>query len=259
MPERKTPDPAVVADWVREYRRTGDRSLRDRVLKAHLHIADHFARRYSRRDVPEEDLRQIGALAMLRAVDRFDPSQGVSFSTFAGRTVDGEMKRWFRDKSWSVRPPRRAQEMHLDVRKAMEELSHHSGRSPTVAELARQLGASEEDILEALEAGAAQRATSLDAPAGPDEGRTVADTALGSVEHGFAEVEARITVEEALSVLSDREQEILRLRFYERLSQPEIAQRVGVSQSYLSRMLRRSLATMRQELEAADAADSDTA
>lgn len=232
-----------------EYRRTGDREMRNRVLEAHLDIADHFARRYGRRGVPEEDLRQIGVVAMLRAVDRFEPEQGVTFATFAGRTVEGELKRWFRDRSWAVRPPRRAQELHLEVRRAVEELSHRIGRSPTVAELAREVGADEDEVLEALEAGAAHRATSLDAPAAPDDDRTVGDRALGSIDGGYGQVDARLTMEEALSGLPEREQEILRLRFYDRLSQPEIAERIGVSQSYLSRLLRRTLASLRETLE----------
>jgi hypothetical protein len=130
-------DPIAVA--ILEYQATGDRRLRNRVVEEHLHVVEHHARSYSGRGVSVDDLRQVGALAVVRAVDRFDPSQGASFATFAGRTVDGELKRWFRDRSWSVRPPRRTQELHLAVRRATDELSHQFGRPPSVGELATHL------------------------------------------------------------------------------------------------------------------------
>ena len=123
----------------REYRRTGDRRVRNRLVEEHLTVPDYYVRRYSGRGVPHDDLRQVALLTMLRSIDRFDPDLGIEFGTFASRTIEGELKRYFRDRTWAVRPPRRAQELHLELRRAEEELTQRLGRSPTVAELADEL------------------------------------------------------------------------------------------------------------------------
>src|SRR3954468_16509856 len=152
-----------------EYRRTGDRRLRNELVEQHRGSADYFVKRYARRGVPEDALRQVALLAIVHAVDRFDPDVGVAFSTFASRTIEGELKRYFRDRTWSVRPPRRAQELHLELRRADEDLTQRLGRSPTLTELAAEVGESEDHVLEALEAGVAHQATSLDQPQGDDD------------------------------------------------------------------------------------------
>ncbi|MDZ7732617.1 MAG: SigB/SigF/SigG family RNA polymerase sigma factor [Acidimicrobiia bacterium] len=251
MVDRREPDGAATDfDRFRESARTGDLELRDALVEDHLHLADHFIRRYRNRSVAEEDLRQIAHLAILRAVERFDPEKGFTFSTFASRTIDGELKRFFRDRSWAVRPPRRAQELHLEVRAAEEHLTQERGRAPTVAELSAHLGFDEDDILEGLEAGSAYHSTSLDQPrpGQTDDAPTTGD-ALGSVDEGFDQAENRLLTEELLEGLPDRERSILRMRFAEGLSQPEIAERIGVSQSYLSRLLRRTLVELRPRIE----------
>lgn len=224
-----------------------DHAERNRLVEEHADLAEHFARRYSGRGLARDDLRQMAMLAMVKAADRFEPERGVAFSTFASRTIDGELKRSFRDRSWSVRPPRALQELHLTLRRADEELTHELGRHPTLAELAERLEVGEEDVLEAMEAGAAHHAESLDAPVGDSE-RTPSDR-LGIGDVGFARTEGRMLVEDLLATLPERERMILELRFYENLSQEEIAERIGVSQSYLSRLLRRTLLELRSRAQ----------
>ena len=224
-----------------------DLTERNRLVEEHADLAEHFARRYSGRGLARDDLRQMAMLAMVKAADRFEPERGVAFSTFASRTIDGELKRSFRDRSWSVRPPRALQELHLTLRRADEELTHELGRHPTLGELAERLEVGEEDVLEAMEAGAAHHAESLDAPMGDSE-RTPSDR-LGAGDIGFARTEGRMLVEDLLQTLPERERMILELRFYENLSQEEIAERIGVSQSYLSRLLRRTLLDLRSRAQ----------
>jgi RNA polymerase sigma-B factor len=220
-----------------------DNAARNRLVEEHADLAEHFARRYSGRGLARDDLRQMALLAMVKAADRFEPARGVAFATFASRTIDGELKRQFRDRSWSVRPPRALQELHLTLRKVDEELTQELGRHPRIDELAERLEVGEEDVLEALEAGAAHRADSLDAPLG-DGDRTASDK-LGEGDVGFGRAEGRMIVEDLLATLPERERTILELRFYDNLSQEEIAERIGVSQSYLSRLLRRTLLDLR--------------
>jgi RNA polymerase sigma-B factor len=236
-------------DKFREYRRTGDRRLRNEIVEEHRHLADRFAARYRSRGLAVDDLRQTGLLAMVRAVDRFDPDKGVSFATFASRTIDGELKRALRDKAWAVRPPRAAQERHLALRKREEELTHSLGRAPTVTELAEALDATVDEVLEAVEAGAARSASAITRT--NDDGAAVeADDLLGVREIGFGRVDDRLLVADLVDQLGPREQEVIRLRFVERLGQEEIAQRIGVSQSYLSRLLRKILLELREQIEA---------
>ncbi len=239
-----------VAELFVEYRRTGDRALRNQLVEKNLHVADYFVKRYSRRGVSADDLRQLALLAIVHAVDRFDPEMGVAFSTFASRTIEGEVKRYFRDRTWSVRPPRRAQELHLELRRTDEELTQRLGRSPTVAELARTLDVSEDHVLEALEAGTAHQAASLDQPApGDEDGGPRSDRMVSEIDSGYGRVDHEMIVRDLIAELPERERTIVYLRFFENLTQPEIAERVGVSQSYLSRILRKTLLELRERLE----------
>jgi RNA polymerase sigma-B factor len=233
-----------------EYRATGDRRVRNQIVELYRDVAEYYVKRYSRRGVPADDLRQVSLLTILRAVDRFDPEHGVEFSTFASRTVDGELKRYFRDRTWTVRPPRRSQELHLVLRKTDEELTQRLGRSPTVAELARELDESVDHVLEAMEAGVAHQATSIDqSPVGDD-----ADTSrrsermLAQGETGFAQVDRKVVLEQLLEGLPERDRQVIQMRFFENRTQEEIASEIGVSQSYLSRILRRVLLDLREQL-----------
>jgi RNA polymerase sigma-B factor len=238
-----------VEEMFLEYRRTGDRRLRNQLVEEHLRIADYFVKRYARRGVSTDDLRQLALMAIIHATERFDPEMGVAFSTFASRTIEGELKRYFRDRTWSVRPPRRAQELHLELRKADEDLTHALGRSPTIPELAKALDVSEDHILEALEAGVAHQASSLDQPSpGDEDGGPRSDRLLASVDVGYGRIDQQMIVEELIAELPERERTIIYLRFFENLTQPEIAERVGVSQSYLSRILRKTLLDLKARL-----------
>lgn len=233
------------------YRATGERRLRNEIVELHLDVAEHYIRRYGRRGTPVEDLRQVALLTIVRAVDRFDPDQGVAFSTFASRTVDGELKRYFRDRTWLVRPPRRAQELHLSLRRAEDELTQHLGRSPSVDELAAALGVSTDDVLQAVEAAGARGRTSLDHPVvtGDGEATALADRLLGDLDPAYAAVDRRLVVRDLLRTLDARERRIIEMRFFEGRTQEEIAEQVGVSQSYLSRLLRQVLLDLRARID----------
>ncbi len=235
----------------REYHRTGDRRIRNEIVGQYRYVADRYAMRYGTRGIPVEDLRQTALLAIIRATDRFDPDMGVEFATFASRTVDGELKRWLRDKSWAVRPPRSAQERHLTLRRVDEQLTHRLGRSPNVTELAEAMGETVEHVLEALEAGGARTAGGI-TRTGDDGSTVMAEELLSSREQGFGRVDERLLVDDLLATLPERDREVIRMRFFERMGQDDIARRIGVSQSYLSRMLRRILLDLRAQLSEVD-------
>jgi RNA polymerase sigma-B factor len=227
------------------YRASEERALRNQLVEAHRGLAASIANDYRGRGVDLDDLVQIAMLGMLKAVERYDPARGIPFSSFASRTVNGEIKRYFRDRTWAVRPPRSAQERHLDLRRARASLSTRLGRPPTVAELAVELDIPTDDVLDAIEAGAAYRATSLDARrAADDDSGPLADRLVGG-EAGSGRVESRVLVDQLLDTLPEREAEILRLRFYDELTQSEIADRLGISQMHVSRLMRRCLVDLR--------------
>ena len=239
------------AELFRAYQATGERKYRNEIVELHRDVAEYYIKRYSRRGVPADDLRQVALLTIVRAVDRFDLAQGVEFSTFASRTIEGELKRYFRDKTWTVRPPRRAQELHLALRRTEEELAQSMGRSPTVEELATVLNETVDHVLEAMEAGVAHQGASLDQPAGGNDldGAVLADRVLTHHDAGFAHVDRQLIVREVLDTLDERDRRIIELRFFENRTQEEIADAIGVSQSYLSRILRRVLLDLREKLD----------
>jgi RNA polymerase sigma-B factor len=250
MNELAAPTPADIEARFREYRDTGRRALRNELIEAHRGLAMTIAGDYSGRGVDDDDLRQIALLGVLKAVERYDPDRGIPFGAFASRTVNGEIKRWFRDRTWTVRPPRSAQERHLELRRATEELTQRIGRAPTVAELAQELELSEDQVLEGMEASAAYRSTSLDAPrasTSEGEGRTLSES-LGTGDEGYGRTEAQLLVADLLETLPEREATIVRLRFYEELTQSEIAERVGISQMHVSRLLRKTLLALREQV-----------
>src|SRR3954465_599937 len=222
-----------------------DPQLRDELIEAHLGLAEYLARRFSNRGEPLDDLIQVASVGLLKAVDRFEPDRGVEFSTYATHTVVGELKRHFRDKGWAVRAPRRMQELYLRLGKVIATLSQELGRSPTIPELATEAQVSEEEVLEALEAGQAYRFASLDAPSPGEEDSDSMSTHLGQDDANLDDAERRATLSPLLSTLPPREQRILHLRFFEGLTQSEIATRLGISQMHVSRLLARSLAQLR--------------
>ena len=231
-----------------DFAESRDRGLRRRLIEAHLGLAEYLARRFSNRGEPLDDLIQVASVGLLKAVDRFEPNRGVEFSTYATHTIVGELKRHFRDKGWAVRAPRRMQELYLRLGKILGTLSQELGRSPTIPELATEAAVTEEEVLEALEAGQAYRFASLDAPSGQEEGETMA-AQLGTEDKGLADAERRASLSPLLARLPEREQTILHLRFFEGLTQSDIAARLGISQMHVSRLLARSLAELRSAAE----------
>ena len=224
-------------------------AARDEIVTMHLPLASFLARRFRDRGESLDDLTQVATVGLIKAVDRFEPDRGVQFSTFATPTMVGEIKRHFRDKGWAIRVPRRLQELRLSISRATAELSQSTGRSPTVAELAAHLEVTDEDILEGMESAQAYATLSLDAASadGTEEGATLVET-LGEDDPGLGEVEARQTLDPLLAGLPPRERAIIHMRFYENMTQSQIAERVGVSQMHVSRLLAKSLAQMRTEL-----------
>jgi RNA polymerase sigma-B factor len=220
---------------------------RDMLVERFLPLARQLARRYARPDQPFDDLFQVACLGLVQAIDRFELGRQVAFSSFAVPTIVGEIKRYFRDRTWSVRVPRDLQDLTLRVDGAVTELSLDLQRQPTVTEIAARVGHDVEDVLEALEAAGAYRATSLEAPRSTDDNGvdTLADT-LGTEEHGFAVAEDRATLLHLMRSLTERERKVLCLRFLEDLTQAEIGERIGVSQMQVSRIIRRSLERLRE-------------
>ena len=229
-----------------EYAATGDVKVRDDLVAAHLGLAEYLARRFANRGEPLDDLVQVASLGLFKAVGRFDPGREVEFSTYATHTIVGELKRHFRDRGWAIRAPRRMQELYLRLGKVVGTLGQELGRSPTIAELAAEVEVSEEEVLEALEAGQAYRFASLDAPAATaDSDGESLGARIGADDPALDDADRRATLSPLLAQLPEREQTILRLRFFHGLTQSEIAGRLGISQMHVSRLLARSVAQLR--------------
>ncbi len=234
------------------YARTRDPAARDRAVRRHLPLAHAIARRFDRGgSVPLEDLQQIAALGLVKALERYDPDNGAAFSTFAVPTMQGEIRRYFRDHTWTVRPPRDLQEQTVRIEREREHLTAELGRSPTAAETAERMGGTVEEVVDALQAAQARTGDSLERPFGGDEddGDTLAEV-LGADDAGYATAEARVTIERLLATLSERDALVVALRFRHDLTQAEIGERVGCSQMHVSRILRGAIATLSAEAEA---------
>ncbi len=223
-----------------------DEKVRAALIEAHIGLAEYLARRFNNRGEPLDDLIQVASTGLIKSVDRFEPERGLEFSTYATHTIVGELKRHFRDKGWAVRVPRRMQELHLRLSTLVNTLNQDLGRSPTIAEIAQAAGVSEEEVLEAMEAGQAYRFTSLDAPMGGEDGGSLGST-IGEDDVSMIDVEHRVALSPLLEKLPPRQQNIIHLRFFEGLTQSEIATRLGISQMHVSRLLARSLAQLRQD------------
>ena len=224
--------------------------LRDELVVVHLNLVRFLAVRFSNRGEPLDDLVQVGTVGLLKAIDRFDLERGVEFTTYATPTIVGEIKRYFRDKGWAVKVPRRLQELNLAVNRASDKLAIELGRSPTVAELAEHLKAGEDEILEAQELGQAYNLLSLDSEVSGEtdkKSQTLADT-VGVSDAGLELLEDRANLERAFRVLTGRERVIIYLRFYESVSQTEIAKRLNVSQMHVSRLQAKALEKLRAVL-----------
>jgi RNA polymerase sigma-B factor len=234
---------------LRRYHQDGDLQARERLIERYMSLVRSLARRYAYRGEQLDDLVQIGAIGLIKAIDRFDLERGVELTTYATPNIIGEIKRHFRDKGWSVRVPRGLQELNVQISKLVEQLTVQLGRSPTIAELAEAAGVEEEAVLEALESGRAYSSVSL-SPGGAsdEEGELDPLESLGTEEHEYEVSEDRAVLAPGLKVLDERERRILHLRFFSGLTQSQIAEQIGISQMHVSRLIRRSLEKIREEI-----------
>jgi RNA polymerase sigma-B factor len=233
------------------YAASGDQAVREQLVVAHLNLVRYLASRFANRGEPLDDLIQVGTLGLIKAIDRFDPTRGVEFTTYVTPTVIGEIKRHFRDKGWAIRVPRRLQELNVAVNRALDTLSMRLARSPSVADLAQALGVSDEEIIEAQELGQAYAPLSLNVEVAGEADRktpTLMDH-LGCEDPDMAQLEDKDLLERAFGCLDPRERVIVYLRYYEHASQSEIAQRLRVSQMHVSRLQQRALAKMKDLLQ----------
>jgi RNA polymerase sigma-B factor len=243
-PARTKRDPRREAKLFTRYCATRDPSLREHLVETYLPLARTIARRYQSPRVPIEDLVQVAAIGLMKAIDRYDPGRGVAFSSYAVPTMVGEVQRHFRDHTWGVRPPRDLQERAQRVLALNRTLSGELGRPPSAREVAEHLQLSLEDVVEALQACDARDTTSLDRPRViGEETDTLADT-IGGEDREFDRVEHAMTAELLMRRLDAREREIIRLRFHEDLTQSEIGERIGCSQMHVSRLVRGALAKL---------------
>ena len=234
---------------LRRYHEQGDLAARDELIEQYLSLVRSLARRYAYRGEQLDDLVQIGAIGLIKAIDRFDMSRGVELTTYATPNIIGEIKRHFRDKGWAVRVPRGLQELSVQLSKLVEQLTVHLSRSPTIAEIAKEAGVEEELVLEAIESGRAYSSVSLSAGAiGDEEGELDPLETIGTVEHEYEVSEDRAMLAPGFRVLDERERRILHLRFFEGLTQSQIAEQVGISQMHVSRLIRRALEKIREEI-----------
>jgi RNA polymerase sigma-B factor len=243
-------DRQVEHERFQELQRTGDPALRAALIEDYLWIARHAARRFSGKGENADDLMQVASLALVKAVDRFDAERNLRFATFAMPTIVGELRRHFRDRTWSMRVSRRLKDLHLELRAASEELTQVLGHSPSVSELADELDITVEEVLEAMEAGASYRSASLDVgPTGGDGSEPSEPMVPGEDDEELGYTPERVAVLDSLRNLPQRDRRVIYLRFYLGMTQAEIAEEIGVSQVHVSRILRATLARLGDELD----------
>jgi RNA polymerase sigma-B factor len=226
-------------------RDSGDRRARDELIERFLPLARSVARRYQRPGEPVEDLVQVASLGLVKAIDRFEPDRGYAFTSFAVPTIAGELKRYFRDRTWVVRPPRELQELSLRVDRAWTTLSQQLDRAPTVTELAAAVQSTDEHVLEALQARGARSGLSLQASSGADDERLALQDEIGMTDGGYAQAEDRVLLDGLLDCLPARSRTVLRLRFEQELTQAEIGAMLGLSQMQISRIVRGAVDQLR--------------
>jgi RNA polymerase sigma-B factor len=241
-------------ELLRDYHERGNLAARDELIERYMSLVRSLARRYSYRGEQLEDLVQIGAIGLIKAIDRFDLDRGVELTTYATPNIIGEIKRHFRDKGWSVRVPRGLQELNVQLSRLIEQLTVQLERSPTVAELAKAADVEEETVLEALESSRAYTSLSLSSGASTDEDEELDPLeSIGTEEPQYEISEDWAVLEPGLKALDERERAILHLRFFEGLTQSQIAQQIGISQMHVSRLIRRSLEKIREEIAVEEA------
>jgi RNA polymerase sigma-B factor len=245
---------------LRRYHEEGDLQAREQLIEQYLSLVRSLARRYSYRGEQLDDLVQIGSIGLIKAIDRFDLSRGVELTTYATPNIIGEIKRHFRDRGWAVRVPRGLQELNVQLSRLIEQMSVELGRSPTIAELAEAAGVDEEAVLEAIESGRAYSSLSLSSGSSNDEGEELdLLESLGEIEHEYEVSEDRAVLAPGFRALDPRERMILHLRFFAGLTQSQIAEQIGISQMHVSRLIRRAVEKMRDEIDSGDVADPDRA
>lgn len=243
-------DKEKTRELFRRFKEEGDMDAREKLVMSHLNLVRFIANKFKNRGEPIDDLIQVGYLGLLKAIDRFDPSRGLEFTTFATPTIMGEIKRHFRDKGWSVRVPRRLQELSAKVNQATDALTSQLQRSPTIAEIADYLDATVDEVLEAMESSSAYSSVSLEAPSGADDDDTpsVIDR-YATEDSDLALTDDRIIIEEALASFSPRERDVIEMRFLKGMTQIEIAEKLGISQVQVSRLLRRTLKKIQDKID----------
>lgn len=251
---KKAWDKERTAALFKRYKENGDLEARDQLIVNHSNLVHYVANKYANRGQDIDDLVQVGQVGLIKAVDGFDPSRGLEFTTYATPTIMGEIKRYFRDKGWSVRVPRRLQDLSIKVNAATEELTREFQRSPSVKEIAEYLGASVDDVLEAMESSSAYSSVSFDAPEDDDDKTPSLSSRYGEEDKGLVNADDRLDLSDVLRECAPREREILQMRFEENLTQSEIASRLGVSQVQVSRLLRRTLQKLQDRMGATDEA-----
>jgi RNA polymerase sigma-B factor len=253
-PGSENPDDPQVDQW---FAQLPDPAAREQLTHRFLPLAEHLARRFGGRGQSRDDLLQVASLGLIHAIDRFDPSRGVQFGTYATATIVGELKRHFRDRGWDVRVPRSVQEATIEVNQVMGILWQELGRAPTVGDISERTGLSEDRVLETLDAAQAYASASLDAPVGED-GAPVSEL-MGDADPGFEVSDEWLAMAPMLQNLAPRERQILYLRFFKDMTQTEIAEEVGISQMHVSRLLSQSLARLRDDLDAGAEVEEPTA
>lgn len=234
----------------RRYKEEGDDEAREQLIESHLNLVRFLASKFKNRGEPMEDLVQVGSLGLIKAIDRFDTDRGLEFTTFATPTIMGEIKRHFRDKGWSVRVPRRLQELSAKVNQTTDELTSELNRTPTVEEVAEKLGASVDEVLEAMESSSAYSSVPLEGGGvGEDDDAPSVIDRFATEDTDLSTSDDRMVIEDTISTFSPREQEAIRMRFVEGLTQVEIAEKLGISQVQVSRLLRRALRRVQDRLE----------
>ena len=243
-------DKEKTRELFRRFKEEGDMDAREKLVMSHLNLVRFIANKFKNRGEPIDDLVQVGYLGLLKAIDRFDPARGLEFTTFATPTIMGEIKRHFRDKGWSVRVPRRLQELSAKVNQATDTLTSQLQRSPTIAEIAEYLDATVDEGLEAMESSSAYSSVSLEAPSGmeDDDAPSVIDR-YATEDEELAFTDDRIIIEEALASFSPREREVIEMRFLQGMTQIEIAEKLGISQVQVSRLLRRTLKKIQEKID----------
>lgn len=250
--KRSIRDKQKTKELFKRYKETGDEQAREQLVLAHLNLARFLASKFKNRGESLDDLVQVATIGLIKAIDRFDISRGLEFTTFATPTIMGEIKRHFRDKGWSVRVPRRLQELSAKVTQVSDKLTEKLQRSPSVDEIAQALGVSVDEVLEAMESAHAYTSVSLDVPQGDDDDGTQSSTVIDKyalVDEDLESSDDRIVLEQAIKDFSEREQQIIRMRFLEGFTQVDIAQKLQISQVQVSRLLRKTLQKFQEKLD----------